>query len=270
MRERYLFPERLKSEAARRFLATGVQPRRQAEKLIHEFERKVRDGEAPNDIRIMLHPRRYARMAPDIPEIRGELLAYLDDRCREEGWTTAGERRVYFSTDATVPIDGERILISFRDDPGGRPTSEPVTVIPEQPVAAPPTDRVAAAPVRKPRPLALPSVGRATKRPREHKRTIPTVVLRLSGGEQVPVPHLPFRIGRAVDNDLVLASFAISRHHAELAETDEGITLRDVGSRNGLVVDGERREVVPAEHGTRVQLGTIEILIERPSRNGKQ
>lgn len=48
------------------------------------------------------------------------------------------------------------------------------------------------------------------------------------------------RIGRAPDNELVLDSPGVSRHHAELVYTNGGQpTLRDVGSSNGTFVNGE-------------------------------
>jgi len=49
-----------------------------------------------------------------------------------------------------------------------------------------------------------------------------------------------FTIGRAADCDLVVAERQISRYHARLEQDDVGYLLRDLGSKNGTFVNGER------------------------------
>ena len=60
-------------------------------------------------------------------------------------------------------------------------------------------------------------------------------------GEMIRLEKSPFRIGSAADNDLVLKSDVVSRHHAEIRIAENGETwLRDMGSSNGTFVNGER------------------------------
>src|SRR5438105_12367832 len=47
-------------------------------------------------------------------------------------------------------------------------------------------------------------------------------------------------IGRTQECDLVLAHPMVSRQHAELEKTAEGLRLTDLGSMNGLTVRGQR------------------------------
>ena len=47
-------------------------------------------------------------------------------------------------------------------------------------------------------------------------------------------------IGRAADNDIVLANPAVSRHHARLTATSEGTVLEDLGSTYGTMVGEEK------------------------------
>ena len=47
-------------------------------------------------------------------------------------------------------------------------------------------------------------------------------------------------IGRASDNDLVVAHPSVSAHHAELHFDGEQFLLRDLSSSNGTFVNGER------------------------------
>lgn len=64
-------------------------------------------------------------------------------------------------------------------------------------------------------------------------------------------------IGRAPECDLVLADEAVSSRHVELWTDGEGVWLRDLGSRNGVRVDGE------TVHGTlRLRVGA-DVLVGR-------
>lgn len=56
---------------------------------------------------------------------------------------------------------------------------------------------------------------------------------------RVRVEQLPFRIGRALDNDLVLDDPHVCAHHAEI-RGDERIELVDCGSLNGCFAGAER------------------------------
>lgn len=73
------------------------------------------------------------------------------------------------------------------------------------------------------------------------------------------------RIGRAADSDLVLDHPAVSEQHAQLVVEDGRWWLRDVGSTNGLIVDGRRVREVSIEAGTRVRFGpTGPVLVLTP------
>lgn len=49
-------------------------------------------------------------------------------------------------------------------------------------------------------------------------------------------------IGRAQDNDVILPSTSVSRRHAEIRWDTDGITVHDLGSDNGLLVNGQRQQ----------------------------
>ncbi len=66
------------------------------------------------------------------------------------------------------------------------------------------------------------------------------------------------RIGRAGDNDLVLADGerqVASRHHAELRSVDGAWRMRDLGSTNGTFVNGQRTADAPVYDGDEIQFG---------------
>jgi hypothetical protein len=63
-------------------------------------------------------------------------------------------------------------------------------------------------------------------------------------------------IGREPDNSIVLADTYLSGHHATITRTDAGVSVTDLGSRNGTFLNGMRlTEVRPLKVGDRLQIG---------------
>ncbi|MFE4054500.1 FHA domain-containing protein [Streptomyces sp. YIM B13518] len=64
------------------------------------------------------------------------------------------------------------------------------------------------------------------------------------------------RIGRALENDLVVSDLQVSRHHAEFHSTPDGrMEIRDLGSHNGTYVNGQ-----PIAKGGSQLLGPTDIV----------
>jgi diguanylate cyclase (GGDEF)-like protein len=67
----------------------------------------------------------------------------------------------------------------------------------------------------------------------------------------------PVRVGRMTDSEIVLSDDAVSRRHARIEKRGDAWVVRDVGSRNGtLVNDREISEVARFSHGDRLQIGS--------------
>jgi DNA-binding NtrC family response regulator len=75
------------------------------------------------------------------------------------------------------------------------------------------------------------------------------------------------RIGKAPDNDLVLADDTVSRQHCELTRTDAGIKVRDLGSTNGTKVQGARISEAIVQPGTVLKVGEVELSLRPAVRN---
>ena len=80
-------------------------------------------------------------------------------------------------------------------------------------------------------PAAIPATFSAAPRP----------YLVGAGGQRFDLPGgAPVRLGRALDNDIVVADASVSRHHASIEARNGSFVLRDLGSQNGTWI-GERR-----------------------------
>lgn len=69
-------------------------------------------------------------------------------------------------------------------------------------------------------------------------------------------------IGRAVHCSLVIHDGAASRQHLEVRREGERFTCRDLGSRNGTLVNGVRAASAELRHGDRIQIGDTKLVFE--------
>ena len=70
------------------------------------------------------------------------------------------------------------------------------------------------------------------------------------------------RVGRALDNDLVLSDDRVSRHHGQLSVRFGTLVYVDLGSTNGSFVNGVRVTEIALGPGDVVQLGGSALTIE--------
>lgn len=68
-------------------------------------------------------------------------------------------------------------------------------------------------------------------------------------------------IGREPDNDIVLEDPEISRHHAEISAESSPPVIRDLQSRNGTFVAGEKIESKELVIGDKINIGNFEIIV---------
>jgi DNA-binding NtrC family response regulator len=69
-------------------------------------------------------------------------------------------------------------------------------------------------------------------------------------------------IGSAPEADVVIAEPTVSRQHVELGLVPEGVTVRDLGSRNGTFYQGQRIEKMVLGLGGMMQVGAATIAVE--------
>lgn len=77
-----------------------------------------------------------------------------------------------------------------------------------------------------------------------------------------PLEGEQLRIGRGGDNDVVLSDFSVSRAHAVVFRDQGGWAVRDLGSTNGVRVNGLSVEEVALEEGDLLTVGAFELWVE--------
>lgn len=81
--------------------------------------------------------------------------------------------------------------------------------------------------------------------------------------KEIPILSRVISIGRDPSNDLVLSDSMVSRRHAILEQRDDQYLLRDNGSSNGTLVNGERLEKEQTlRDGDLVAIGSSRLLFQ--------
>lgn len=87
--------------------------------------------------------------------------------------------------------------------------------------------------------------------------------------EKFPIPEAEgtvVRVGRELDNDIVLTDGRASRHHLEIRRTAGGLQVKDLNSANGTLLNAVRIQPdtwEPLKPGQTVQLGETRIFWEK-------
>ena len=77
-----------------------------------------------------------------------------------------------------------------------------------------------------------------------------------------PVVQQSMSIGRHSDNDIQLANDSVHRHHAHLHVTPEGdISVHDLDTANGVIVNGERVPSATLRDGDMLELGEVRLRL---------
>jgi pSer/pThr/pTyr-binding forkhead associated (FHA) protein len=84
-------------------------------------------------------------------------------------------------------------------------------------------------------------------------------------GQRTTLPANGATIGRSRGCDIVVDDAGVSRRHAEIRRGPDGWRLHDLGSTNGVSVDGVMLEVAHLlADGERIELGSTALRFEEP------
>lgn len=84
-------------------------------------------------------------------------------------------------------------------------------------------------------------------------------------GQRVLLDKPRTTLGRRESNTIVLDDRMASSHHAEIVKDLNGYTVRDLGSTNGILVNGAPSTESALSHGARLRVGNSRFVFKDPS-----
>ncbi len=233
-----------------------VQPVEIAARLQRELDAEAkllsRDKRlVPNEFSVGLSPHDHDKLAPYAKTLTTELDAELHHHAAEMGYTFNGPIRIHLELDPALPTG--RFTVA----------SEAVAGVTERDASDRRSERAATPAAERPAPPPRESRTEDTfPRPRT------TLVLEVNGSRHTLAPP-GLVIGRGTEADLRINDPGISRRHAEIRVEDNGSDLRlhivDLGSTNGILVNGQRVRQAALQEGSRIEIGSTRMLVHAPT-----
>jgi FhaA, N-terminal domain/FHA domain len=233
-----------------RAFRTHVQPIELARKLVKEMDDhknvSVSKVYVPNEYTVYLSPDDRKQFDGYEEALVGELQEYLAEHARRERYALLDAPVVMVTTDDDLAV-GEFGIATRLVAGEGEPAAPPPI---ELPVERPAQTMIYRAPApstpEAPAPEPVREVVTLTVAGRTHEITKPSVVL-----------------GRSREADIRVADVNVSRRHAELRQEGAGYWIVDLGSTNGLEVNGKRTDRSRVRDGDRITMGSTEIVFGR-------
>jgi hypothetical protein len=232
-----------------RAFRTHVQPIELARKLVKEMDDhrnvSVANVYVPNEYTVYLSPDDRKQFEGYEDALVAELQDYLAEHARREKYALLGAPTVLVTVDddlavgefgiATRLVAGETAGTDEPAPPPSLPIDQPAqTMVYKAPAAAVPDA---------PPPEPKREVVTLTVSGRKHEVTSPKVVL-----------------GRSREADIRVSDVNASRRHAELRQEGATYWIVDLGSTNGLEVNGKRVDRARLRDGDRITIGTTEVV----------
>ncbi len=233
-----------------RLFRSEVTPAELARGLAREMEATRRQGVdrtwAAPDYDVFLSPADHRRLSPDADQLTAELSNSLLLHAREQRLALARTPVVRLRRGDELGTGRYGVRATHAER-----SAEEVPVAPPSRPAREAAPRPAEPPAPAPRPRSAPAGS--------------SLVLVL-GSRREPVPAEGGTVGRSRECDVVIASAEVSREHAEIRPAGDGWTIFDLGSTNGVRVNGTAVGGIGSGHplrpGDRLDLGTVELAVE--------
>jgi len=251
--ERFL--ERLFERPGARLFRPAIQPIQ----IQRRVERAMEHARRPTSGRVVVPDRYVVRLHPDDvppdPDAAQRLADELADAAlrfaREHRYSVSERPRVELASDPRIPRGDAAVAPA--------PTADHAARSAARVDAAPGSAQASGSdPIEDTARYAVPQVR------------VPATILRTvspDGRErrfEVATPMVT--IGRAPDNQLVLADRRASRHHARLTARAGGLIFTDLDSTNGSIVNGKRVRELALGPGDRIELGRTVLIVESVDR----
>jgi len=238
-----------------RAFRSEVRPVEIARKLAREMEEhqahSVSRVYVPNEYAVYLSPEDRERFAGFERELRDELAGYLLEHARRERFALMSKPAIEFRTDDRLRL-GEfgiqaRLVEPSGDDPA-RPSASGGGPVAQGDVGH----------------TMVYSAAERLQEPLEQRARVRNArALLVTDGKRLVVGASGATIGRSRACDVVLDDANVSRTHAEVRPRGGGWIVADLGSTNGVAVNGTRIEQAHAlKPGDRIELGTTVLTFE--------
>ena len=206
-----------------RLLGGNLQPVELARAVGQAMEAGVTDLVAPNCFRILVHPEDCADLRALDGSLERKLAEYAVELAREHRYNFAAPPQVRLLADAGI----ERGHVHVEAE---------TTRLSKAADTAWARPRAAAAPLR----FEMPTDD---------------------GFTLLLVDHFPFTIGRRHGHDLVLPDGRVSRDHAVVEAAGSAYRLRDLGSHNGTLLNGQPISEADVRDGDQLAIGSFEVTV---------
>jgi hypothetical protein len=150
------------------------------------------------------------------------------------------------------------------------PNTTPPTLPPPRPARAqhqapPPPPPSSPAPAPVPASVPAPVTAKSGTRSRTANAVAEPLVL-YYGDERLEIGHHPYVIGRSASAaDLVIDDTEVSRRHAVIEHTAYGWVITDLGSTNGIIVNGEAVRYAVLRPGAMMSIGPMAFRVAFPA-----
>jgi hypothetical protein len=237
-----------------RVFRSEVRPIELARKLAREMDAhrtvSVSRVYVPNEYAIWLSPEDRDRYEGVEDEVIEELAAYLLEHARREDLILSSQPVITFNTDERLTL-GEfgiqaRTVSSHAAGTRGKTAG-----------AEPDPDEHGRTMI-----YSTSARVRGPLAEEPGRRRAPRALL-VVGGRRLLVPPGGGTIGRSRDCEIVIEDSGVSRRHAAIRPGADGWTVEDLGSTNGVLVNGaETHGPQPLAPGDRMELGSTAIVFE--------
>jgi hypothetical protein len=233
---------------------TSLQPVQLAKAAARAMEQSrvvgIRGPQVANAYELSVAPADLARFGELSSQVIEDVRAYLVDYAQERGARPVADLRVRLTGDRQVKSGTVRATASY----AGLAPARHAEV--EQAVSATRKLQVEE--------LAAALASRSTR------SGVSNLYLDGAHGVQFELdPRLELiRLGRAIDNDVVLDSQRVSRYHTQLRWVESGWLVYDLESTNGTWLDGDRitpNKPALLEPESRLRLGDVDLQVRRDS-----
>ncbi|MFI5684505.1 FhaA domain-containing protein [Streptomyces sp. NPDC051636] len=223
----------------------------------------------PNDFIVELSAPDFERLSPYSGQLGDELAGMVRDYAKQQRYTFMGPIKVHLEKaddlDTGLYRVRSRTLASSSNQQApaaAPPAARPVPGAPggygyPPPAAAPP---MPAAPPPGARPggygYPQPATQRPAAAPMSGARTRYWIEI---NGTRHQISRLTLVLGRSTDADVRIDDPGVSRRHCEI-RTGTPSTIQDLGSTNGIVVDGQHTTRATLRDGSRIVVGSTTVI----------